>query len=48
MGHKRWHLLLNPWTYRWHLYMLPYAFTEVIYTLRFAAKLRGMVKAATS
>ncbi len=45
-GHKRWHLLLNPWTYRWHVYMLPYAFSEVIYTLRFILKIRRLSRGA--
>lgn len=44
---KKWHLLVNPWTYRWHVYMLPYAFTEVVYTLRFALQFRRLVKATT-
>ncbi len=45
---QRWHLLFNPWTYRWHLYMIPHALTEVIYTLRFARRLKNMVKATTT
>ena len=41
---NRWHLLLNPWTWRWHVKMLPFAFTEFWYTLRFATMLSRMVK----
>ncbi len=44
---KKWHLLVNPWTYRWHVYMLPYALTEVVYTLRFAMQFRRLVKTTT-